>query len=126
MPANADLNPHGVAFVPANFPTGGTIAPFDILVSNFNSSNFNNKGNLPGAGTTIITYTPNTGGAIAPSGSATVFFQSTNQNVTGLNSGLAVLKMGFVLCAFLPSTDGYFDDACGGRDPGPRQKRKCG
>ena len=26
VPANGDLNPYGVAFVPANFPSGGSIA----------------------------------------------------------------------------------------------------
>jgi hypothetical protein len=109
VPANGDFNPYGVAFVPANFPTGGTIAPFDILVSNFDSLNFKNKGKLPGTGTTIIKYTPNTTGGIAPNGKATVFFQSTRSSVTGLDAGLAVLQNGFVLCAFVPSTDGYFD-----------------
>ena len=103
VPANGDVNPYGVAFVPSNFPSGGTIAPFDILVSNFN-----NKGNLQGTGTTIIKYTPNPGGAIAPPTTATVFFQSTDKKVTGLDTGLAVLEKGFVLCAFLPSTDGTF------------------
>ena len=27
IPANGDLNPYGVAFVPEHFPGGGTIAP---------------------------------------------------------------------------------------------------
>ena len=31
IPANGDLNPYGVAFVPPNFPKGGIIAPGDIL-----------------------------------------------------------------------------------------------
>ncbi len=103
VPANGDVNPYGVAYVPSNFPSGGKIAPFDILVSNFN-----NKGNLQGTGATIIKYTPNPGGAIAPPTKATVFFQSTDKKVTGPDTGLAVLQKGFVLCAFLPSTDGTF------------------
>ncbi len=103
VPANGDVNPYGVAYVPSNFPSGGTIAPFDILVSNFN-----NKNNLQGTGTTIIKYTPNPGGAIAPPTTATVFFQSTNKQITGPDTGLAVLQKGFVICTFLPSTDGTF------------------
>ena len=38
VPANGDVNPYGVAFVPPGFPTGGTLSPGDILVSNFNNS----------------------------------------------------------------------------------------
>jgi hypothetical protein len=103
VPKNGDVNPYGVAFVPSNFPAGGKIAPFDVLVSNFNNSK-----NLQGTGTTIVKYTPNTAGAIAPPNGATVFFQSTDKSVTGLDTGLVVLQKGFVLCAFLPSTDGSF------------------
>jgi hypothetical protein len=36
IPANGDLNPYGLAFVPNGFAPGGTIAPGDVLVSNFN------------------------------------------------------------------------------------------
>jgi len=49
IPANGDLNPYGVAFVPPQFPTGGAAQPGDILVSNFNGS-----ANLQGTGTTIV------------------------------------------------------------------------
>jgi len=38
VPENGDVNPYGVAIVPAGFPSGGTIAPGDVLVSNFNNS----------------------------------------------------------------------------------------
>ena len=41
MPANGDVNPYGVAFVPDGFPGGGMLAAGDVLVSNFN-----NAGNL--------------------------------------------------------------------------------
>ena len=53
VPANGDVNPYGVAFVPPGFPTGGTINPGDILISNFNSS-----ANLQGTGTTIVDVPP--------------------------------------------------------------------
>ena len=48
VPPNGDVNPYGVAFVPLGFPTGGALAPGDVLVSNFN-----NNQNLQGTGTTI-------------------------------------------------------------------------
>lgn len=75
IPANGDLNPYGVAIVPRGFPSGGTIMPGDVLVSNFN-----NNANAQGTGTTIIKLTPN--GLVAPPptaaggpGNATTFFQ---------------------------------------------------
>jgi len=50
VPANGDVNPYGVAFVPNNFYTGsGPLKHGDILVSNFN-----NSANLQGTGTTIV------------------------------------------------------------------------
>ena len=51
VPANGDLNPYGVAFVPQGFPTGGSLNPGDILVSNFN-----NSANQQGTGTTIVRH----------------------------------------------------------------------
>ena len=103
IPANGDLNPYGVAFVPRGFPEGGTIAPGDILVSNFN-----NSGNAQGTGTTIIKFTPN--GTVTPSvpagttpGNATPFFTS---GPIGLTTALGVLKGGFVLVGNLPTSGG--------------------
>lgn len=105
IPANGDLNPYGVAFVPATFPSGGTIAAGDVLVSNFN--NFNN---LQGTGTTIISLVPASGGPVAPSvpggttpGNATTFFQSS---LNGLTTALGVLQRGFVVVGNVPTTDG--------------------
>jgi len=44
VPANGDVNPYGVAFVPGNFDTNsGPLKHGDILISNFNS-----KSNLQG------------------------------------------------------------------------------
>jgi hypothetical protein len=100
IPANGDLNPYGVALVPRGFPSGGKIAPGDILVSNFN-----NSGNTQGTGTTIIKLTPN--GLVAPppaagttAGNAITFFTSSD---IGLTTALGVLRRGFVLVGSVPT-----------------------
>src|SRR5215472_16640594 len=102
IPSNGDLNPYGVAFVPQGFPGGGSIAPGDVLVSNFNNIN-----NLQGTGVTIVKLTLN--GAVAPSvaagssGNAVTFFTS---KLAGLTTALGVLQGGFVLVGNVPTTDG--------------------
>jgi hypothetical protein len=96
IPSNGDLNPYGVAFVPAGFPTGGRIVSGDVLVSNFNNSR-----NLQGTGTTIVQLSPS--GSLAPPGSAQTFFAS---NLAGLSTALGVLRAGFVLIGNVPTTDG--------------------
>ncbi len=90
VPSNGDVNPYGVAFVPAGFPAGGLLAPGDILVSNYN-----NNQNLQGTGTTIVDF---------HAGQQTLFFQAPTGY--GLSTGLAVLKAGFVLVANMPTKDG--------------------
>ena len=90
-PANGDVNPYGVAFVPYGFPSGGPLHPGDIIVSNFNNSS-----NLQGTGTTIVKV--NNGNP------PTLFFQG--QQGLGLTTALGVLKGGFVIVGNLPSTDG--------------------
>ena len=91
VPANGDLNPYGVAFVPAGFPAGGTIQPGDILVSNFNNSD-----NLQGTGTTIVTVPK----AAAPG----LFFQGPKG--IGLSTALAVFQEGLVVVGNFPTVDG--------------------
>lgn len=91
VPANGDLNPYGVAFVPQGFPDGGPLRPGDILVSNFN-----NGMNLQGTGSTIV--------RISRSGEQSLFFQGASQ--LGLSTALAVLRAGFVLVGSVPSLDG--------------------
>ncbi len=97
IPGNGDLNPYGVAFVPAGFPAGGSIAAGDVLVSNFNAA----ANNFQGTGTTIIQFTPS--GDLAPPGTATTFFTSV---LPGLNTALGALRGGFVLVGNVPTTDG--------------------
>ncbi len=98
IPGNGDLNPYGVAFVPEGFPSGGTLAAGDVLVSNFN-----NSANVQGTGTTIIQLTPR--GTLAPPGAATTFFASA---LPGLSTALGALRRGFVLVGNVPTTDGTF------------------
>jgi DNA-binding beta-propeller fold protein YncE len=99
VPANGDLNPYGVAFVPRGFPGGGAIAAGDVLVSNFNDS-----ANVQGTGTTIIQLDPH--GTLAPPGSAVTFFTSS---LPGLSTALGALRGGYVLVGNVPTTDGKFD-----------------
>jgi DNA-binding beta-propeller fold protein YncE len=96
IPANGDVNPYGVAFVPEGFPEGGNLAAGDVLVSNFN-----NSGNLQGTGTTIIRQPLQ--GPIAPPMSAIAFFSSP---LAGLSTALGVLRGGFVVVGNVPTTDG--------------------
>jgi hypothetical protein len=99
IPANGDLNPYGVAFVPSRFPTEGAANPGDILVSNFNNLN-----NLQGTGTTII--------RVPPKGSPTLFFAGTAP--LGLTTALTILQKGLVLVGNFPSSNGL----CGTAQPG--------
>ena len=96
VPPSGDVNPYGVAFVPENFPGGGTIAAGDVLVSNFN-----NGSNLQGTGTTIVQLRPR--GPLAPPGTANVFFTSPHG---GLSTALGVLRNGFVIVGNVPTMDG--------------------
>jgi DNA-binding beta-propeller fold protein YncE len=98
IPANGDLNPYGIAFVPHGFPSGGTIAAGDVLVSNFN-----NSANIQGTGTTLVQL--HLQGPVAPPGSAVAFFTSP---LSGLSTALGVLRQGFVLVGSVPTTDGTF------------------
>lgn len=92
VPANGDVNPYGVAFVPQGFPAvkDGLVAG-DLLVSNFND-----KANLQGTGTTIV--------RVPASGAPSVFFAGHPE--MGLTTALAVLKAGFVLVGNFPAPDG--------------------
>lgn len=98
VPANGDVNPYGLAFVPRGFPAGGTIAAGDVLAANFNSS-----ANVQGTGTTIVQLTPT--GPIAIPGTAVTFFMSS---LPGLSTALGVLRGGFVVVGNVPTTDGTF------------------
>ena len=86
VPANGDLNPYGVAVVPAST---GNLVKGHILVSNFNNSS-----NLQGTGTTIVD--------IAPNGAVKLFawvdpasLPSPCPGGVGLTTALAVLRTGW-------------------------------
>lgn len=98
IPANGDVNPYGVAFVPAGFPGGGAMGAGDVLVSNFNDA-----GNVQGTGTSIVRLPAQ--GPIAPPGTAETFFTS---KLPGLSTALGVLRGGFVVVGNVPTTDGTF------------------
>ncbi len=99
VPANGDVNPYGVAFVPAGFPTGGAINPGDILISNFNNSS-----NLQGTGTTIVDVPP----------TQPVFQYFGGTAPLGLTTALNILQKGFVLVGNFPSPDGTCGSASAG------------
>jgi len=95
IPANGDVNPYGVAFVPSGFP-GGHLNPGDILVTNFN-----NSANKQGFGTSILRVQLNP----QPGFQQTSTFATTG-GVTGLTAALGVIKQGFVFVGSVPTTDG--------------------
>src|SRR5579872_234851 len=106
VPQNGDVNPYGVAVVPAS---SGRLQQDHILVSNFN-----NSGNLQGTGTTIVQVSPG-------DGTAKLFAQIDGSNLpgecpggVGLTTALVVLKSGWVIVGSLPTTDGTAATASAG------------
>jgi hypothetical protein len=91
IPSNGDTTPYGLAFVPNGFPSGGTLAPGKLLVSNFNSST------TAGQGTTIITVNPKTG-------STGLFFQGSSP--IGFTNALTIARAGLVFGGSLPTAGG--------------------
>jgi hypothetical protein len=94
IPSNGDLNPYGVAQVPA---TQGTLTAGNFLVSNFNNSK-----NQQGTGSTIV--------QITPGGTVTTFAQISSIpsgcDGVGLTTALVALRSGFVIVGSLPTTGG--------------------
>jgi hypothetical protein len=97
VPPNGDVNPYGVAVVPASM---GKLIQGHILVSNFN-----NNANLQGTGTTIV--------QIGPGGGFSVFAHISAKTLpgacpggVGLTTALAVLRTGWVIVGSLPTSDG--------------------
>jgi hypothetical protein len=96
IPENGDVNPYAVVVAPVS---AGRIQRGDVLVSNFNDRN-----NLQGLGTTIIQYRP---GAGRPT-----LFASVPRHLpecpggVGLTTAMTMLKSGYVIVGSMPSLDG--------------------
>ncbi len=97
VPGNGDVNPYGLAVVPT---TSGSLTQGNILISNFN-----NRANLQGTGTTIV--------QISASGTVSLFAQIDANTLPGpcpggigLTTALVALKTGWVVVGSLPTTDG--------------------
>src|ERR1035437_10281710 len=97
VPSNGDINPYGVAVVQHS---SGDLVKGDILVSNFN-----NKANLQGTGTTIV--------EVSPRGHVQLFAKISAGNLSGscpggvgLSTALVVLNEGWVIVSSLPTKDG--------------------
>ncbi len=97
VPGNGDVNPYGVAVVQT---TTGSLVAGDILVSNFND-----KKNLQGTGTTIV--------EISPGGAMRLFAHIDAASLpgrcpggVGLTTALSVTSSGWVFVGSLPTADG--------------------
>ena len=97
VPADGDVNPYGVAVVPSS---AGQLVAGDILVSNFND-----KANVQGTGTTVV--------QVSPAGRASLFADITALPAgmscpggVGLTTALGVLPGGWVVVGSLPTIAG--------------------
>jgi hypothetical protein len=97
VPGNGDVNPYGVAVVPAS---AGRLTAGDILVSNFND-----KANVQGTGTTLV--------EVSPAGKTSVFANiaalppgQACPGGIGLTTALGILPGGWVVAGSLPTSHG--------------------
>jgi len=97
VPADGDVNPYGVAVVPAS---GGRLTAGDILVSNFND-----KANVQGTGTTIVLVSPAGQASVFANISALPAGQSCPGGI-GLTTALGILPGGWVVVGSLPTSHG--------------------
>ncbi len=95
VPAKGDVNPYGIAVVPA---TAGRLMAGNILVSNFND-----KANVQGTGTTLV--------QVSPAGQTTLFADVAKLPTgmacpggVGLTTALGILPGGWVVVGSLPTT----------------------
>jgi sugar lactone lactonase YvrE len=100
VPGNGDVNPYGVAVIPSST---GDLSQGDILVTNFND-----KGNVQGTGTTIVQVTP---------AGKTSVFATISKNLpgcpggVGLTTALTALQSGWVIVGSLPTKGGRVSGA---------------
>ncbi len=93
VPKNGDVNPYGVAVVPRST---GHLYRGNVLVSNFND-----KANAQGTGTTIV--------QVSPGGKASLFAQISDPAClggVGLTTALVALPSGWVIVGSLPTVNG--------------------
>ena len=97
VPGNGDVNPYGVAVVGRS---QGNLNRGSVLISNFN-----NKKNLQGTGTTIV--------QVSPGGMRTTFARISARHLPGacpggigLTTALSILHGGWVVVGSLPTTNG--------------------
>jgi hypothetical protein len=97
VPGNGDVNPYGVAVVGRS---QGILHRGNVLISNFN-----NKKNLQGTGTTIV--------QVSPGGSVSTFARISAKHLPGacpggigLTTALNILHGGWVVVGSLPTTNG--------------------
>ncbi len=101
VPDNGDVNPYAVIVAPVSM---GNVKRGDVLVTNFNDKN-----NLQGLGTTIVDY--------RPGASATTLFASVPRQLqqcpggVGFTTAMTMLKSGYVIVGSLPSNDGTMKTA---------------
>jgi hypothetical protein len=105
VPADGDVNPYGVAMVSAS---QGELVAGDILVSNFND-----KANVQGTGTTIVQVSP-AGHASLFANIATLPAGKSCPGGVGLTTALGILPGGWVVVGSLATTAG---GALPGLDP---------
>ena len=97
VPADGDVNPYGIVQVPTST---GKLHAGDLLISNFND-----KANNQGTGTTIV--------EISPAGKLSLFSKINAKTLpgplpggVGLTTALSVLPGGYVVVGSLPTTNG--------------------
>ena len=100
VPANGDVNPYGVAVVPRS--TG------DLRQGNVLVSNFNDKANVQGTGTTIVQVTP--GGGVSLFAQISRHLRGCPGGV-GLTTALTALRSGWVIVGSLPTKNGTISGA---------------
>jgi hypothetical protein len=97
VPANGDVNPYGIALVPT---TVGKLQMGNLLISNFND-----KANNQGTGTTIVQISPAGRQSLFATVSASALPGSCPGGV-GLTTALSVLPGGYVVVGSLPTSNG--------------------
>lgn len=97
VPANGNVNPYGIVLLPTST---GKLHAGDLLVSNFND-----KANNQGTGTTIVEITPAGKQSLFATISASTLPGSCPGGV-GLTTALSLLPGGYVVVGSLPTTNG--------------------